>query len=234
MTAGSSLFTRPQAALGHLVKPGGGLSGEIFDLRKDLTTEFAAMAAIAVEEFTNAAAPDAAGLLALTATTVAVQTVLTAGLLAPGKAALAAYPRNVTFTTDAAGTPGDAPADAVVTGTDINGEALTETISVPQTATTTQGAKAFKTITSIVYAAGDGTGAQVSIGFGKKFGLTKKIKSRAGLATAIKEIAVGAVVTTGTFVDAATAPPNGTYAPSADPDATKDYAIYYEFDASVK
>jgi hypothetical protein len=191
-----------------------------------------APADFAVSEYTDPVAPDAAGLKIATATTVAPQTVLAAALLAPGVAALLAYPRNVTFTT-AGVTASDAPATALITGTDINGDVLTETVTIAQTATIAQGVKAFKTIVSIVYAAADGTGATVAIGFGKKFGLTSPVKFRAGVLKGIQEIAIGAVVTSGTLADATTSPPNGSYSPSADPDGSNDYAVYYEATASA-
>ena len=183
--------------------------------------------AIQTDEWTDPAAAAAAGLLIATASSVAVQIKLTAALLAPGIAALLAYPRNVTFTT-AGATPADAPANAVIVGTDIDDAALTETVTIAQTATIASGLKAFKTITSITYAAGDGAAATVAIGFGAVFGLSKSIKSRAGLLAAIREVSVGAVVTNGTLVSATTSPPHGTYAPNSAPDAAKDYALTYE------
>lgn len=185
-----------------------------------------------VDELTDPLAAAAAGLLAATATTVAVQTVLTAGLLAAGKNELAARPRNVTFTT-AGGTPADAPATATITGTDINGDALTEVVNIAQTATIANGVKAFKTITSIVYAAGDGTGATVSIGYGNAFGLSRKAKTRAGAVMRGTEISAGSVVTNGTLVVAETGLPNGTYSPNSAPDGSKDYAIAYETDGDA-
>ena len=179
------------------------------------------------DEWINPAAAAVAGLKAATASTVAVQTVLTAGLLAPGVAALLDFPRNVTFTT-AGATAADAPATALITGTDIDDAALTETVTIAQTATIAQGAKCFKTVTSIVYAAGDGTGATVAIGFGQKFGLTKKIKTLGGGVAVINEIAIGARVTTGTFADYTTSPPYGNYSPAAAPDGVNDYAVTYQ------
>jgi hypothetical protein len=220
---GSGYAAKLLAEVPHLSK------GEVADLRRDVNTALTPLAAMTVDEYTNAATPDAAGLKAATASSVAIQTYGASDLLAGGKAALLAHPRNLTFTT-AGGTPADAPANVVVTGTDINDLPLTETVAVPQTATIVLGVKAFKTVTSIAYEAGQGAGATVSIGFGQKFGLSKKIKSRAGLAGAIREIAIGAVVTSGTVVDAATSAPNGTYSPSAAPNGTNDYAVYYEYD----
>lgn len=182
-------------------------------------------------EYTNPAAADAAGLKAATATTVAPQTILAAALIAGGKTALATYPRNVTFTT-AGGTAADAPATATITGTDIDDAALTEVVNIAQTATIASGVKAFKTITSIVYSAADGTDATVAIGFGAVFGLPKKAKVRGGIVAVVQEIANGALATNGTFVIPATGLPYGTYAPNSAPDGSKDYAVLYERDLS--
>lgn len=184
------------------------------------------------DEYTDAIASATDGLLDATATTVAVQTVLAAALKAAGKNELAARPRNVTFTTSG-GTPADAPATATITGTDINGDALTEEVNVPQTATTAEGVKAFKTITSIVYSAGQGTDALVAIGFGKKFGLSRKAKTRASAVNKGTEISAGSYVTNGTLVVAETGLPNGTYSPNANPDGSADFAITYETDGDA-
>lgn len=185
-----------------------------------------------VDEFTNALASAAAGLKAATATSTSVITWSASDLLTAGKDELAARPRNVTFTT-AGGTPADAPATVVVTGTDIHGDALTETLNVPQTATIVQGDKAFKTITSVVFAVGDGTGATVAMGYGNKFGLSKKAKTRAGAVMRGTEISAGSVVTNGTLVVSATGLPNGTYTPNTAPDGANDYAIAYETDGEA-
>jgi hypothetical protein len=223
--SGSSLFKSRHAARAHILT-GHGVSAEVTDLRADLLAEFAPMAAITVEEYTDSPASGAALLLAATASTVAVQTYLAAALLAGGLATMLAHPRNVTFTT-AGATASDAPATALITGTDRNGKAQTETVNIAQTATIAKGVKLFKTITSIVYAAGDGTGATVSIGLGDLLPLSKTPKSRAGLVAIVREIAVGALVTTG-VLDAV----NLTYLPAAGCNGTNDFAIYYEYDPS--
>lgn len=185
-----------------------------------------------VDELTDPLASAAAGLKAATATVASIVTLTAADLLTAGKNELAANPRNVTFTT-AGGTAADAPANAVITGTDVNDDALTETVTLAQTATIAEGAKAFKTITSIVYPAADGTGATVAIGYGNKFGLRRKAKTRAGAVMRGTEISAGSVVTNGTLVVAATGAPNGTYTPNSAPDGSKDYAIAYETDGDV-
>lgn len=184
------------------------------------------------DEWTNGLAAAAAGLKAATATSLSVITWTSADLIDGGEAELAARPRNVTFTT-AGGTPADAPATVVVTGTDVNGDALTETLNVPQTATIVAGVKAFKTITSVVFAVGQGTDATVSMGYGDVLGFTRKAKTRAGAVNVIREIAGGSYVTNGTFVVNATGLPNGTYDPNAALDGSTDFAVTYEVDAPV-
>jgi hypothetical protein len=112
-------------------------------------------------------AASTAGLLVATASSVAVQTYLTAALLAPGLALMNTYARRVSFTTSGAPTSA-APSTATIVGTDYLGAAQTEVFAgVPQTATTAFTAAAFKTITSITYGAGDGAGALVAIGYGQ-------------------------------------------------------------------
>jgi len=227
MSAGSGLFSNQAAQIPHLVPTGGGgVAGEVGDLRADVSRTLSPMAAITVEEFTNPVAGGAAVLKAATATTVSPATVLEAALLAPGVAILAAQPRNLTFTT-AGATPADAPATALITGTR-SGVAQTETVTLAQTAATATGVKLFSTVTSIVYAAADGTAATVAIGIGDAMPLTKTPKARAGLTAAVREIAVGVVVTTGTI--SAT---NKSYTPAASPDGVKDYCVYFEYDPLV-
>jgi len=186
----------------------------------------------ATDELTNPLAAAAAAIRAAFATTVAVQTWTTPNLIGGGAAELLANPRNVTFTT-AGATPSDAPATVVVTGTDVDGEAITETLNVPQTATIVEGAKAFATIVSVVFAAGDGTGATVAMGYGSKFGFRKKAKVRSAIVNVIREIAAGAFVTNGTFVVPATGAPYGTYTPNTAADGANDYSFTYEVDRPV-
>jgi hypothetical protein len=179
------------------------------------------------DEFTDPLASAAAGLKAATATVASIVTLTAADLLTAGKNELLARPRNITFTT-AGGTAADAPANAVIVGTDINGDALTETVTLAQTATIAEGVKAFRTITTITYPAADGAGATVAIGYGNKFGLRRKAKTRAGAVNRGTEIAAGSVVTNGTLVVAETSPPNGTYTPNTVPNGSNDYSIEYE------
>lgn len=92
-------------------------------------------------------------------------------------------PRNVTAT--AGGTAGDIKAVQVtVTGTNIVGDTITETLPVftVDTAGTVTGSKAFATVTSYSVPAMDGTGATVSIGTGSKIGLPAKLSRNSVIA----------------------------------------------------
>jgi len=171
MSLGSGLFSAARAAFAHLIKPGPGVAGEVYDLRKDLNNAFAPMAAIAVEEFTNppgSAALATNAILAATATVASPVTVLAAGMIAAGLAQLAIWPRQLTFTT-AGGTAADAPATVLITGTDPFGVAQTETLALAQTAATVTSVKFWSAITKVDYPAADGTGATVAIGAGAAF-----------------------------------------------------------------
>jgi hypothetical protein len=225
MSLGSGIFNSKRAQKPHLLRGTGGLASEIGDLRDDIKAEFSPLAALAVEEFVDPPAAGAALISAAAASTVAPRT---ATLLA--LAANISPPRNITVTT-AGGTPADAPATAVVTGTDINGDALTETLNIPQTATIAVGAKAFASVTSIVEAAADGTDATMSYGIGALIGLGKKVKVRAGAPAIVKEIAAGSLApTAGTFAAPSVGVPNGTYSPNSAADGSRDYCLYYEQD----
>lgn len=207
-------------------------SGASEDMRTALSNSLGsakAGAILAVYEMTNPVASDTAGLRVATASAATAQTVLAAALLAPGIAALLAFPRNVNFTV-AGGTAAHAPTSALITGTDIDGNALTETVVITPSAGTYAGAKAFKTITSIVLSGGTGTGATVAIGFAKIFGLPAKVKDRAGRRAVIQEVLDGALVTNGTFATPTTSPPYGSWSPNTNPDGAHDYAVTYERD----
>ncbi|KPI09924.1 hypothetical protein OV450_3415 [Actinobacteria bacterium OV450] len=98
------------------------------------------------------------------------QQVVTTGITDP------VVPRNVTAT--AGGTAGDIKAiQVVVAGTNVYGEAITETLPAftVDTAGTVVGSKAFATVTSITIPAHDGTGATTAIGTGAKLGLPVKL-----------------------------------------------------------
>lgn len=81
------------------------------------------------------------------------------------------FARNVTILPGGV-TADVAAGDYVITGTNIWGDVITETIAIAANASTSQvGAKAFQTITSVVLPVQDGAGATFDIGIGVKFGL---------------------------------------------------------------
>ena len=84
--------------------------------------------------------------------------------------------RVVTLTSG--GTAGDIKAvQAVVNGTNMNDEVISETMPIftVNTATTVTGTKAFKTVTNVVVPAMDGAAAEVSIGTGPALGVPYKM-----------------------------------------------------------
>lgn len=125
----------------------------------------------------------AAGLLAATATVASPVTVLAAGLITGGKTALLANGRRLRFTT--AGSPAsDAPATVAITGS-LAGVPVTETLSLAQTAASVSSVGVYDTIVSLVYAAADGTGATVAIGYEAAYATATELVAEAQtLATA--------------------------------------------------
>lgn len=134
-------------------------------------------------------APDVAAAKVATAV-AAVETVLTV-FTAPDVA------RNVTAT--AAGTAADiAAVQIVLVGTDMAGDALTETLPVftENTAGIVEGAKAFATITSATVPAMDGAGVTISIGYGDIAGIPAIAISEAMKPTAVSATALTVVAST--------------------------------------
>jgi len=120
-----------------------------------------------------------------------------------------------------------------ITGTDWFDKAQTESWSVTAgtTSKTFTGAKAFKTVTSITETvAADASANTIISGTGTKLGVSSPVS----VASAVKEIVDGSVVTNGTIVAASTsasADPRGTYSPNTAPDGAHDYTIYYLSDS---
>lgn len=226
--SGSGLFLYERPFRGSYPKHGP--EGEARDLRDDLQKWLPLLAAITVEEFTNPPAASAAGILAATASSIAVQAIGPASMVgAPTTEFVLPFPRPITVTT-AGATPSDAPANVVITGKDVDGNAMTETIAVPQTATVQASVKCFKSVSLITTTAGDGTGATMAIGWDAPIGLTRSPKARAGATLLVREIAAGALVTTGAISSSATNAPHGMYTPAAAADGARDYAIFYEME----
>jgi len=168
----SKAFGSAKAVLQHLVRPGGGLSGEIYDLRQDVDHGFEAMEAVAPYAFKTGAVPttaiDADGIVVATATAASPVTFTGAtltGALAPSTGpALIRSPKRVTIT--AAGTtPAHFTGGAVVVvGEDAGGAAQTETVTCGAGAGTTTGTLYFSEVTSVAFPAQGGVDATVAVG----------------------------------------------------------------------
>lgn len=118
-----------------------------------------------------AVAAAAAAVLAAKALTTAAQTI-TAAITSP------TVPRNVSITGSAAGIAGN----VVITGTNYNGDTITETIALSGTSTVA-GSKAFATITEIdLPVKTNSSGDTVSVGLGSAFGLPYKLAHNTVLA----------------------------------------------------
>ena len=132
-----------------------------------------------------------------TATTVAIQTWTAADLKSAGITKLALHgARKVTFVT-AGGTAAHAPATCLITGTATDDSALSETLALSQIAGTATSVKCYKTIVSVVFAVGDGTGATIGMGIADTFGLPSAIKTRGSIPVYLLEMVDGDVVSTG-------------------------------------
>ena len=229
MTTGSGLFVKQHPRLAHLVRGQGGLKGEISDLRGDVLDTMAPLVALAVEEFINPRSDDSSGIKGAVASATTIQVYEGAALDGTVGAGTLSPPRNIKISTNS-----NADIDAVgvlFEGLDINGDVISETITlIDGGGSPAPGLKAFASVVRITVPAQSGGGGVLTFGFGRLLGLSQPIKSRAGLAALTLEIAIGAVVTTGTVVDAATGAPNGTYSPASAPNTANDYAIYYEYD----
>jgi hypothetical protein len=127
----------------------------------------------------QAAAKSAAAVHAAVTDTGADQ-VITTGITNPP------YPRTISAT--AGGTAGDIKAvSVIIAGTNINDEAITETLPAftVNTAGIVTGAKAFKTVTNITIPAHDGLGATTAVGFGDALGLPDKLPANTVLLAAL-------------------------------------------------
>lgn len=230
--SGSGIWDNRAPQREHLVKPGMGFSAELFDFRQDVGNSLKYMAALTVEEFTNPPAASANAIKTSVASSTSAQSYSGAALNGAVGGATMAIPRNITATT-AGGTPADVPATATITGKDVDGNTITETLTLSQTAATVAGVKMFASVTQIDMPAGQGTAGTLTFGTGLLLGLRITPKSRAGGVVAVREVVDGALVTTGTLSSAATNAPHGAYTPATAPDGSHDYAVYYEYDVTT-
>lgn len=225
---GSKLFPKTTLRTPHLGEKSeiGGPLSEVVALRRDVAKALKFQAFQVIEEFLDVPAAGPALLKAATATQAAAVTYGPGDLLA--LAGNLFPPRNVTVTT-AGTTPADAPATVKITGLDIDGSTLTETITVAQTATIASGTKCFAKVTKIELPAGEGAGATLAFGIGSVLGLTVPVQAVAGFSGLLEEIVDGALLAppTGAFTSPGTNAPYGAYAPATAPNGVHDYAFVY-------
>jgi hypothetical protein len=237
----SNLFGAKGPDKPHLVRGTGGLAGEVSDLRDDIDESFQDLedngGYLYTDEWTDPPAADPDYLMTARATQV-TEDIWTSATAEATAAWLAdtelVPPRNLTVT-------GNAHANIEATTLTITGfvrdklgvlVAQTDTIAIANDEGATKATtRAFSTVTNATMPAIHlGTGGTFTFGFGEIFGLSKPIKTRAGLTAPLREVEAGSVVTTGTFTTAAAQPPTGTYLPATVADAANDYALTYEVD----
>lgn len=115
---------------------------------------------------------------------------------------------------------------AVVSGTNILGQAISEnfTITLHQAGATT-GAKAFKTVTSVVFPATSGSGATLSIGTGVKLGLSHCAANAGDYV--FSEFAGAYDSTRGTLAVSSSAVESNTFSGNSAPDGSSAVDLYY-------
>lgn len=182
--------------------------------------------------YTDPAAASTTGLKAAAPSSTSAVNLTRADLIAGGLTTLAAYPRRLSVTVGG-GTAGDAPASVDITYIGIDGETYTETVAPNLSGGTvyTDGYAVGFPSTGTIYAfdAGTGTDATVALGWGAELGLlAKAVDYGTNVLNVQKEIAVGAVVTTGTFKGPAAAPPYGSYEPASAANGSRDYTLVVE------
>jgi hypothetical protein len=133
--------------------------------------------------------------------------------------------RNIVITTG--GTTADCKAaNVVVNGTNYFGSVISESFAITDNqAGATTGAKAFKTVTSVVIPAQDGAGCTYSVGIGSKLGLKSCMASadyflHAGLG-GVKETTAPTIAADSSHTEGNTATLNGTL------DGTKNVTLFY-------
>lgn len=180
--AGSGFFAN--RSIPHLTQSHGAVTGD------DVAVVMQPMAALTIEEWSNLAAADDDALKTSIASSASDVVYATTDLNGAVGTTKMIPPRNVTITSTS---HADIDAVAVVVrGKDVNGNVLTETITLTNGGGVTDaGVKCFSSVTSITVPAQSGAGGALQFGFGTKVGFSKKIKARAGLSALTREIVGG-------------------------------------------
>ncbi len=216
--SGSGLFTSKFPRKPHLLFAGG-LAAEVGAVRQDIANELAPLAAITVEEFTNAATAVTNALKTSTASSIAA---LAFDCPAP-VGALGA--RNVTVTTS--NHVATWQGNVVITGKYL-GLPQTETRAMANN-TTIVGTKPFdldQPTHVAMDAQADALGT-FTVGFGAGIGVASTPKTRTGGVQLVREFMDAALVTNGVLTAV------GLYTPSTAPNGAHDYAVFYEYVAGT-
>lgn len=228
----SKLFGSQGPRRPHLVRPGGGLKGEIADLRSDINAVFENMESsggyIRTDEYIDPPAADPNAFKESIATAAVDRVFEGADLdgVIGGDLLVPARNLTVTSTTHAHVTAVDVVFHGVVL---VNGKEVPRSVTLTLTAggnTTDVSPHVLSRVDRIEVPAQGGTSGALQFGFGDVLGLSETIKTRGGLTIPVQQIAAGAVVVSGTFANP-TGSPVGTYAPAAAPNGANDYAVTY-------
>jgi hypothetical protein len=181
------------------------------------------------EIFTNppAAVTNGYSVTHLGAAAAGTRNMVLGGSLASGGVGRPSFGRNVVITVTHASAV--VAMSGTIYGTDAAGKPLQEdwAVTAGTVSKTFTGTKAFFTVSRISETvAADASANSIIAGTGVVLGLTAK----ASVASPVKEVVDGALVTNGVLVAAsavATADPLGTYTPNTAPDGAHDYEIWY-------
>ena len=224
MSVGSGLWSKQTPTKKHLIDGPGGIAKEVQDVRLDLAAVLQPLVGVAIEEYVDPPAAVATAIMLVTPSQVGTIKYQYAGLTGTVGSGVISPPRNIEVVT-AGSTATQAPTSVTVVGFDVQGNALTETITgTAAGAGTYVGVKCFAKVTQVTFTGGTGTGATVSVGTGSVIGLSYMPRTRAGMAVTAgsgamirREVFDAALVTNGALTAAATNPPFGAYTPGTAP-----------------
>lgn len=170
------------------------------------------------QAFTNPLATSATRLKTAQATSASVITTVTSFSAQPD------FARKITVTPG--GTTADVPTgDVVITGTDIRGNVITDTLTFAANDSAAQtSVKAFKTVTSVVFPVQDGASATYGIGISDALGLDRCMSEAAVIdvyQNGTRETTAATVTYDASDVSKNTVDPNTAL------DGTKDFTVIY-------
>lgn len=149
-------------------------------------------------------------------------TILSSSLTGSGVNAVA---RNVTLTPTGT-TANVAAGTAVVSGKNVNGQSISENFTISSTqSTATTGAKAFKSISSIVFPQASGSGVTLSVGTGNKLGVNRCLNNAGDYM--FSEFGGVYDATRGTMAVNASAAESNTFSPNSTPDGSHNIDLFY-------